>query len=213
MIAADPDRVRDDHAAERRNRHLARAAADVDDHRADGLRDRKLGTDRRGERLLDQVGARGAGVDRRLLDGGALDLGNTARDADHHVRAPTPAGRRLADEVTQHLLRRLEVRDHAVAKRARRADVRRRAADHASGVLAERLHVAGSLVDRDHRRLEDDDPAAALVDDRVGGTQVDREAAVGQVLATPQPHAAGGYLATRVRHDLIAVDGRPVPTP
>ena len=60
--------MRHDHAAERGDRHLGGAAADVDDERADGVGDGKLRADRRGERLLDQVRADGTGPERRLLD-------------------------------------------------------------------------------------------------------------------------------------------------
>ena len=47
-----------------------------------------------------------------------------------------------------------------------------RAAEHPLRLDADRVHLAGALVDRDHRRLGEHDPAAAHVDERVGGAEV-----------------------------------------
>ena len=79
----------------------------------------------------------------------------------------------LADEVAQHLLGHLEVGDHAVLERADGADRARRAAQHALGVGAHRVDLAGAVVDSDHGRLGEHDAAAADVDESVGCAQVD----------------------------------------
>jgi hypothetical protein len=79
------------------------------------------------------------------------------------------------DEVAQHLLRRLEVCDHAVPERPRRPDVRRRAADHLARLSAHGLHLAGSLVDRDNRGLEQHDPFTAPENDCICRPQIDGE--------------------------------------
>ena len=42
---------------------------------------------------------------------------------------------------------------------------------------ADRVHLAGAVVDRDHRRLGQHDAAPTHVDERVGGTQIDRDVA------------------------------------
>ena len=81
------------------------------------------------------------------------------------------------DEVTKHLCGHVEVRDHAVAKRANGADRRRRPPDHPPRLLADRLHPAALLVDRDDRRLEHDDAAAADEHQRVRRAQIDRQLA------------------------------------
>ena len=99
-----------------------------------------------------------------------------------------PAVDHLADEVAQHLLGDLEVGDHAVAQRARGGDRRRRAADHPLGVGADGVDLAGVDVGRDHRRLGDDDPAAADVDERVGGAR-DRSPC-----RAPRARARGGVV-------------------
>ena len=48
-----------------------------------------------------------------------------------------------------------------------------RAAEHPLRLEADRVHVAGRLVDRDHRRLAEHDAAPAHVDERVGGAEID----------------------------------------
>ena len=48
-----------------------------------------------------------------------------------------------------------------------------RASEHALRLDADRMDVAGALVDRDDGRLREHDPAAADVDERVGGAEVD----------------------------------------
>ena len=78
----------------------------------------------------------------------------------------------LLDEVPEHLLGDVEVRDHAVLERADRGDRAGRPAEHPLGLDADGVHLAGALVDRDDRRLGQDDPAPAHVDQGVRGAQV-----------------------------------------
>ena len=54
LVAADAKRLGDRQSAERRDRHLSRPAADVDDHAPDRLGDGKVGADRSSHRFLDQ---------------------------------------------------------------------------------------------------------------------------------------------------------------
>jgi len=174
LIAADPDRARDDDPAERDDRHLARAPADVDDHPAERLLDRQPGADRGGDRLLDQVHLARAGGQRGLLDRPLLDLGHPRRRAHDQPRVGHAPVEHLADEVAQHLLGHLEVGDHAVAQRAGRGDRRRRAADHPLGLGADGVDLAGRGVGGDDRGLGDDDPPPPHVHERVGRAEVDR---------------------------------------
>ena len=112
-------------------------------------------------------------------------------------QAASAAG--ASDEVAQHLGRHVEVRDHAVPQRADRADVRRRAPDHAARLLADRVDPAGHLVDCDDRRLEDGNPAAANEDESVRRAEIDRELAT--PLETPlchRPSLNGTGMALRV---------------
>ena len=90
--------VADDDAAERDDGDLRRAAADVDDHAAAGLHDRQAGADRRGHRLLDEVGVARAGVERGVVDGALLDFGDAAGDADDTRGRGMPKPKRSCTE-------------------------------------------------------------------------------------------------------------------
>ena len=138
----------------------------------------RLGADRGRDALLDQLHLAGAGRLAGLLDGALLDLGDAGGHAHHDPRVREAALLRLADEVAEHLLGHLEVRDHALPQRPGGGDRRRGAADHALGLGADGVHRAGVGVDRDDRGLGEHDAAAAHVDERVGGPEVDREVAV-----------------------------------
>jgi hypothetical protein len=95
------------------------------------------------------------------------------RDADHDARVRPAVLVHLLDEVAQHLLGDVEVGDHAVLERADRRDRPGRAAEHALGLDADRVDLAGAAVDRDHARLGEHDAATAHVDERVGGPEID----------------------------------------
>ena len=139
-----------------------------------GLVDRESGADRGRHRLLDDVDLAGAGLVAGLLDRALLHGGDAAGHADDHARLGEVAPAvHLLDEVPQHLLGRLEVGDHAVLHRPDGGDVVRRTADHPLGLVADGEDLAGGVVERDHARLVEQDPAAADVDQRVGGPEVD----------------------------------------
>ena len=85
-----------------------------------------------------------------------------------------------ADAVQQqpdHALGDLEVGDRALAQRPDGDDVAGRAADHLPRLVTHRQHLLGALVQRDHGGLVEHDAAAPLVDERVGGAEVDGEVA------------------------------------
>src|SRR5919204_477412 len=200
LVAADPDRLRDHDAAERDDGDLARAAADVDDHRARRLANREAGADRGGHRLLDQVRLARPGREACLLDRALLHAGHPRRDADHDPRVRPPVLVHLLDEVAQHLLGHVEVGDDAVLQRADGRDRARRAAEHALGLDADGVHLAGARVDRDHAGLGEHDAAAADVDEGVGGPEIDRHVAAtetGQV--AEEAHAKNRATATGAR--------------
>ena len=138
------------------------------------------GADRGGDRLLDQRHLARAGRQARLLDRARLDVRDAGRHAHHHALARPAAAVRLAQEVAQHLLGDLEVRDHAVAQRARGRDVGRRAPDHAVRLRADRVDVAVLGVDGDHGGFRDDDAAPAFEHERVGRAEIDGEIALSQ---------------------------------
>jgi hypothetical protein len=96
---------------------------------------------------------------------------------------------RVSQEVAQHLLGHLEVGDHTVAERPARSDRRRGPADHPLRLRPDRDYRVAALVDRDHRRLEQDDPLPAQVHDRVRGAEVDRQLAAAPPQVAQKTHA------------------------
>ena len=82
----------------------------------------------------------------------------------------------LVDEVLDHLLGDIDVGDDAVAKRADGFDLVGRLAHHQLGVVADGLDLLDPVdgLDGDDRRLVQDDSAAADVDQRIGGPEIDR---------------------------------------
>jgi hypothetical protein len=85
---------------------------------------------------------------------------------------------RLLDEVLQHLLGDVEVRDHTVAHGPDRLNRLRRAPDHPFGFFAEGLDLgpaAALLAHGNDGRLVEHDPFVADVDQGVGGAEVDRQ--------------------------------------
>jgi len=84
----------------------------------------------------------------------------------------------LADEVAQHGLGHLEVRDDAVPHGADGHDVARGLAEHGAGFLAHGQNpVLGPQIgaDRHHGGLVEDDALALYVDQRVRRPEIDRQ--------------------------------------
>ena len=133
---------------------------------------------------------------RRLDDGISFDLRQAARDTDDH-RSAEPAAADPADEVAQHLLGGLEVRDHAVAQGSGGDDRRRRAAEHLSRLLADGVDLSGLLVHGHDGRLEEDDALAAAEDDGVRRPEVDGQIGTGDERG--QSHACS-FAASTSRH-------------
>ena len=181
VVAGGADGAGVDHAAERDDRDVGGAAADVDDHAAGGFGDRQAGADGRGHRLFDEVHLAGLGAVGAVDDGAALHLGDARRDADDQPRAPPgDAALGLADEMAQQPFGGFEVGDHAVAQRPNRGDVGRRAAEHRVGRVADGLGLVALRVDGDDRGLVDHDAAPGSEDDGVGSAEIDREIASGE---------------------------------
>ena len=138
------------------------------------------GADRGGHRLLDQVGLAGAGGQARLLDRALLHPGDARGHAHDHARMRPAVLVHLLDEVAEHLLRHVEVGDHAVLERADGRDRPGRAAEHPLRLDADGVDLARARVDRHHGGLRQHDPAAAHVDERVRRAEVDRHVAAAE---------------------------------
>ena len=138
----------------------------------------EAGADRGRHRLLDDVRATGACGDRRLLHGALLDAGDAGRHAHDDPRlGEEPAFVHALDEVPQHLLRDVEVGDHAVLEGPHRLDVRGGAADHPFGFGSHGQDGSSKGVERDDGRLVQDDTATTHVHQRVRRPEVDRHVA------------------------------------
>ena len=68
----------DDHAAQRDDRRVGGASADIDDHAAVGIKDGQAAAQRRGEGLFHQQDLSASGVLGGLAHGAALDGGDGA---------------------------------------------------------------------------------------------------------------------------------------
>ena len=139
--------------------------------------DRQRRADRRGHRLLDQVGLRGTGAPRRLEHRTLLDVGDRRRHAHEHPRALEPRDPGAGEDQADQPLRDLEVGDRPAAQRPHRDDVARRAPDHVPRLVPHRQHLLGAAVEGDDRGLVEDDPLPARVHERVRGAEVDGEVA------------------------------------
>jgi hypothetical protein len=112
----DPHRLEGHHAAQRDERRLGGATADVDDHVADRLVDRQIGPDGRGHGLLDELGVGRAGPPGRLGDRPALDGGDGRRHADHDPGPVEPAHPDPLQQQADHALGDVEVGDGTLAQ-------------------------------------------------------------------------------------------------
>jgi hypothetical protein len=95
--------------------------------------------------------------------------------------------------VAEHLLGDIEVGDHAVLERPDCLDRPWGTAEHPLGIDADRVHVAGCRVDRDHRGLGEHDAAPAHVHERVRGAEVNRHVAAAKSREVAEDaHGEGG---------------------
>src|SRR5918992_1498030 len=190
LVAADADGLGDDDAAEGDDGHLGRSAADVHDHVPGRLRDRQAGADRRRHGLLDQVRLAGAGGQGCLLDGALLHARDAARDAHDDAWVGEAVVVHLLDEVAEHLLGDVEVGDDPVLERTDGRDRAGRPAEHPLRLDADGVDLAGALVDGDHGRLGEHDPAPADVHERVRSAEVDSHLATAEAAyVAPEAHS------------------------
>jgi hypothetical protein len=211
LVAGDADGGAHDDAAQSDDGHLGGAAADVDDEAASGLHDGQAGADGRRHGLLHQVGGTGAGVERGIVDGPLLHLGHAAGDADHHAGPRDAEAEAVvdgADEVLEHALRDLEVRDDAVFEGPHGDDVGWRAAHHALGFGADGQDLLAVAVHGHHGRLIDDDAASLHHDQGVGGAQVNADVVGEEAEEGGEGVESQGLLRGQSCHSESAAGGR-----
>ena len=134
------------------------------------------GADGGRHRLVDQVDLAGLRAQRAFAHRAAFDLGDLGRHADDDSWPhPAVAAVGAADEVGEHALGGLEVRDDAVAHRPDGHQVARRAADHLAGLGADGFDAVLLGVVGDDGGLVEDDAAAGCEDAGVCGAEVDSQ--------------------------------------
>jgi hypothetical protein len=105
----------------------------------------------------------------------------------------------LLDEVAEHLLGDVEVGDDAVLQGPDRGDRSRGATEHPLRLDPDCVHLTRALVDRDDGGLREDDPAAADVDERVGGAEIYGHLTAAEAAhITPQPHRTPKSIGQRL---------------
>src|SRR6185436_19834859 len=134
-------------------RDLRRAAADVDDHVAGRCLDRKADTDRRGHWLRDHEHFLRAGTERRVTHRALLHFrdtrGYTHDHARFHLEHVVLDDER--EEVPEHLLGDVEVRDDPVLHRTHSEHPIGCASKHAFGFETDALDLLRFAIDRDDR--------------------------------------------------------------
>ena len=174
-VATNADRARINNVAQRQNRNLGGAAANIDNHVAGGVCDRHSGTNRRRNRFGNQsrtprTGGQNRGADCTLFNRGRA-VGHTNNDLGF---AECRAFVHLADEMFDHLFGTVEIGNHPLAHRPDRLDAARGATQHQLGVFAYGQHLFYAILDviGDHRRFVQNNALAFDVDQRVRRAQI-----------------------------------------
>ena len=175
LVAADPERARDDDPVERDHRDFGRAAANVDDHIAGRIGHGHASANRGGQRLADQVGSAGSRIERRVANRASFDAGDASGHADHDLGAnQREAAAGLIDEVAEHFLGDDVIGDHTVAHWANDFNrLTRFAPEHVAGFKTNGLNFSIFGGNCHHGGFIDDNAASAHKNEDVGRPQVD----------------------------------------
>jgi len=164
--------------AQAENGDFGGAATNIDHHAANRLGNGHIRANRRCHRLKDQMNVRGPCVRRRIADRAAFNRGGARRHTDHDFGVAKHAllAVHLLDEVLDHLFGHFDVGDHTIAQRADRLDAVGGLPHHHLRIIANCLHAADAVdrLNRDHRRFVQNDPLILHVNQRVGGSEIDR---------------------------------------
>ena len=144
-----------------------------------GFGHRQAGANRRGNRLVDQVNFARAHRRRRFRHGTLFNRRAARRHADDDSGpGEVPRSTRLADEMTQHHPRGLEVGNDAIADGANHRDRAGHASEHLLGLGANRqysLLATGRLADCNYRGLVAHETFPAPVDESIRSAEIDCE--------------------------------------
>ena len=191
LVARDAARLFIDDAAQSDDGDLRRSAADVHDHVPDGGVDVEVHADCGRHRLGEQMHFLGARMFGGITHGALFHLRDARRNGDDDPPRRHPADADLLDEFAQHPLGDLEVGDDAVPHWPDGPDVTMRSPEHLLRLVSDGDDALRVPVERDDRRLVEDDAFSPHPDDRVGGPQIDGE--VGREKAKNAHAAAQGW--------------------
>ncbi len=145
------------HASQGDDGDVGGAAADIYNHMAVRLHDVNARADGSGNGLFNQVHPPAARLYARIHHGALLHLGDAGGDADDDPGLENHKTRYLADELLEHPLSHVIIRDHALPQRADGNYVAGSAAQHLTGFLAHLQQLARILVHSHHGGLVEND--------------------------------------------------------
>ena len=178
LVAGDADGLTVNDPGEGDHRDLSGPTTNVNDHIPYRLLHRKTRPDSGRHGLFNKIDLSGPRLLCRVANSALFHLGDSGGDTDHH---PGPDERFPIvdpdDERPDHLLRRIKIGDHAILEGPDGDDGSRGPAHHFLRLLSHFQDLARPLLYRHHRRLGEDDPLPADVDERVGGPEVDGKVA------------------------------------
>ena len=174
---ADTNRFECNDTAEADDGRLAGAAADVDDHVANRFVDGKLGTDRRGHRLFDQLRVGGTRTACCVGDRTAFDLGDRRGHTNDDLWSGEARDTNTLQQKADHALGDVKVGDGPAAQRPDGHDVSGGTADHVPRLVTGGKNLAGFAVHGNDRGLVEHDSTALHVDERVRRSEVDSKVA------------------------------------
>ena len=125
------------------------------------------------KRLFDQINPSCARFHCRLNHRAFFHLRNAAGNTDDHTRLHHRIFYHLANHFRQHFRRQLVVGNYTVLQRMNCDNVTRRSAQHISGSGTDLKHLTGVFIQRNHRRLTQNNALACRVDQNIGGTEID----------------------------------------
>ena len=158
-------------SAEGNNRNIRGSATDIDYHNPIRLGNINSRTDCSGNRFFHQIYILAACLRGCFSYRSFLNFGNAARNAYHNFRLKNPAASAcLPDEMLQHSLGYVIIRNNAVTQRSYCYNVCRRSSEHLSRFFADCKNFVGVLVDGNNRRFIQNDAFAFYIYKYIGCT-------------------------------------------
>ena len=177
FVAADADRVRNDHIAEGDDAHFGRTAADIAHHVTGRFENGNLRADRSRSRFGYRFDLFRSGTESRFDDGPAFDIGDARGNSDPHAHRAEKlmTGRNLRDKIFDHLFGTVDIGDNAVGKGSDRDDTARRFIEHTLRFGTDGSDSLCPFFDGYDGRFVYNDTLAAYIDQRIASTEIDSD--------------------------------------